>query len=134
MIHGALSYLRNIGYRSSMCEKTLNEIAVKRNLHYILPEAEKRPECLLFPKLNHRPPVRYAVWIMQVRHTNTHAHEAITKRKHTTCKEMGTRKQGHQFCENKFIIALRAILRNTLALFACHNYPLNIRHTFLSLR
>jgi hypothetical protein len=86
--------------------ETLREIAVKRTLHYILPEAEKKLESLMFPNLNHRPPVRYAVWIMQLRHTTTHVHEATKIWKQTTCKQMDTKKYYPQFCESKFIIAL----------------------------
>jgi len=40
---------------------------------------------------------------MQVRHTKTHVHEAVTRE--TTWKEMGTKKQGQQVCGTKLIIA-----------------------------
>jgi hypothetical protein len=86
-----------------MYEETLKETAGKQNLRYILPEAKKKLGCLQFPNINHRTPVCYAVWIMQARHTMTHAHEAVTRK--TTGKEMGTKKQGHQVCETKLIIA-----------------------------
>jgi len=37
---------------------------------------------------------------MQVRHTKTHVHEAVTRK--TTWKEMGTNKEDHQVCETKY--------------------------------
>jgi len=81
----------------------MKETAGKQNLHYVLPEAEKKPGCLQFPNLNHRTPVCYAVWIMQVRHANTYVQEAVTRE--TTWEEMDTEKQGLQFSETKLIIA-----------------------------
>jgi len=81
----------------------LKETAGKQNLHYILLEADTKLGCLQFPNLSHRTPVCYAVWIMQVRHTKTHVHEAV--KRETTWKEMGTKKQGQQVCETKLIIA-----------------------------
>jgi len=86
-----------------MYERTLKENAGKQNLNYVLPEAETKPGCLQFPNLNHRTPVCYAVWIMQVRHANTYVHESVTSE--TTWREMGTKKQGRQVSETKLTIA-----------------------------
>jgi hypothetical protein len=68
-----------------MYEKTLKETAGKQNLHYILPEAEKKLGCLQFPNLNHRTAACCAVWIMQVRHTKTNVHETVMRK--TTWKD-----------------------------------------------
>lgn len=66
-----------------------------RDLHFFLPESGKKLECILFPNLSHRLPVRCAVRIIQLRYTSTCARSNKKEENH----HVSTKKLTHHFAK-----------------------------------